>query len=104
MCGIVPFEPHCQYFGAFAPVSPSLRERLSWPVIPERNSGEKPASTSGATPSACNPSAVKATCRAVRGVTGKASALDTGAAASHARAAAGSLIFTSRNEASVRLW
>ena len=46
--------------GSFGPTSPNRRERLSSPAIPTMNSSEKPCRISSETPSAFNPSYVKA--------------------------------------------
>jgi hypothetical protein len=55
--------------------------------MPERNAIEKPSMTSGGTPSAASPGAVKATCSAVSGGGCTDWALVTGAERSQARAA-----------------
>src|SRR6185312_1871418 len=93
--------PHVQAEGAFGPTSPSRRERLSSAEIPVRNSFENPAISESGRPSACSPCQVKATCTAVSGALSTATALLTGAAASHSRAAAALRIFSSRKQESV---
>jgi hypothetical protein len=91
-------QAHCD--GAFAPTSPSRRERLS-SVMPVRNSGEKPAMTDLGTLNASRPAAVKAICKAVGGGVSNSTALVMGAASSQDRAARRSFTRRRTNEASV---
>ena len=93
--------PHCQRLASFAPTSPSRRARLASLLMPAMNSAEKPSTISAGTPRARSPSQVSATCSAVSGGGSSATALLTGACASHARAASRSLTRSSRKQACV---
>ncbi len=101
-CGTRSPAPHFQPRGSLAPISPRRRARAASLAIPATNSSENLVSRSGATSNARSPSLVRATWSAVSGSGSALTALVTGACASHARAAAGSLTCRSRKHASVR--